>query len=80
MMNNIFNDLISKFIEEINKNENIAKVQKSLVDPLIRYTFNKVYPYLILVFIIFLLTFLLSLSILLLQIKQLNRSISLRYT
>ena len=73
MINSLFNDLINKFIEEINKNENIAKIQKSLVDPLIRYTFNKIYPYLILVFIIFLLTFLLSLSILLLQIKQLNR-------
>lgn len=78
MINNLFNDLINKFIEEINKNENISKVQKSLVDPLIRYTFNKIYPYLIIVFVIFLLTFLLSLSILLLQIKQLNRSISLR--
>ena len=78
-MINIFNDLINKFIEELNKNENISKVQKSLVDPLIRYTFNKIYPYLILVFVIFLLTFLLSLSILLLQIKQF-RNINLKYT
>ena len=78
-MINIFNDLINKFIEELNKNENISKVQKSLVDPLIRYTFNKIYPYLILVFVIFLLTFLLSLSILLLQIKQF-RNINLNYT
>ena len=78
-MINIFNDLINKFLEELNKNENISKVQKSLVDPLIRYTFNKIYPYLILVFVIFLLTFLLSLSILLLQIKQF-RNINLNYT
>jgi len=79
MMNNIFNDLINKFIEELNKHENISKVQKSLVDPLIRYTFNKIYPYLILVSVIFCLIFLLSLSILLLQIKQF-RSVSLNYS
>ena len=78
MMNNIFNDLINKFIDEINKYENISKVQKSLVDPLIRYTFNKIYPYLILVSVIFLLIFLLSLSILLLQIKQF-RTIGVNY-
>ena len=78
MMNNIFNDLINKFVDEINKHENISKVQKSLVDPLIRYTFNKIYPYLILVSIIFLLIFLLSLSILLLQIKQF-RSVGISY-
>ena len=78
MMNNIFNDLINKFVDEINKYENISKVQKSLVDPLIRYTFNKIYPYLILVSVIFLLIFLLSLSILLLQIKQF-RAIGVNY-
>jgi hypothetical protein len=78
MMNNIFNDLINKFVDEINKYENISKVQKSLVDPLIRYTFNKIYPYLILVSVIFLLIFLLSLSILLLQIKQF-RTIGVNY-
>uniref|UniRef100_A0A6C0B4I8 Uncharacterized protein n=1 Tax=viral metagenome TaxID=1070528 RepID=A0A6C0B4I8_9ZZZZ len=79
MMENIFNDLMNKFIEEINKHENISKIQKSLVDPLIRYTFNKIYPYLILVSVIFLLIFILSLSILLLQIKQF-RSIDLNYS
>jgi len=78
-MENIFNDLMNKFTEEINKHENISKIQKSLVDPLIRYTFNKIYPYLILVSVIFLLIFILSLSILLLQIKQF-RSIDLNYS
>jgi len=72
MLSDIFNDIIDKLILEINKNENIAKIQASLVDPLIRYTFNKIYPYLVIISIIFLLTFLLAISILLLQIKQLS--------
>ena len=72
MLSDIFNDIIDKLILEINKNENIAKIQKSLVDPLIKYSFNKIYPYLIIISIIFLLTFILAISILLLQLKQLG--------
>lgn len=70
MITNLFNDLIEKFIQEINKDENISKIEKSLVDPLIKYTFTKLYPYIMTVSIVFLLTFLLALIILLLQLKQ----------
>jgi len=72
MLTDIFNDVIDKFILEINKHKNISKIQKSLVDPLIKYSFNKIYPYLIIISIIFLLTFILAISILLLQLKQLG--------
>lgn len=72
MLTDIFNDVIDKFIMEINKHKNISKIQKSLVDPLIKYSFNKIYPYLIIISIIFLLTFILAISILLLQLKQLG--------
>tara|TARA_B110000208_G_C11728113_1_gene415344 strand:- start:551 stop:769 length:219 start_codon:yes stop_codon:yes gene_type:complete len=70
MIGDLFNDLIEKFIQEINKDENISKIEKSLVDPLIKYTFTKLYPYIMTVSIVFLLTFLLALLILLLQLKQ----------
>ena len=72
MLTDIFNDVIDKFIMEINKHKNISKIQKSLVDPLIKYSFNKIYPYLIIISIIFLLTFILAISILLLHLKQLG--------
>jgi len=76
MIQDIFNDLIDKFILEINKKENISKIEKSLVDPLIKYTFSKLYPYIMTVSIIFLLTFLLAISILLLQLKQLSKNLA----
>lgn len=72
MIKDLFNDLIDKFIQEINKQENITKVEKSLVDPLIKYTFNKLYPYIMAVSIIFLLTFVLAIMILLIQLKQIK--------
>jgi len=76
MIQDIFNDLIDKFVLEINKKENISKIEKSLVDPLIKYTFSKLYPYIMTVSIIFLLTFLLAISILLLQLKQLSKNLA----
>ena len=76
MIQDIFNDLIDKFVLEINKKENISKIEKSLVDPLIKYTFSKLYPYIMTVSIIFLLTFLLAISILLLQLKQLSKNLT----
>ena len=72
MIKDLFNDLIDKFIQEINKQENITKMEKSLVDPLIKYTFNKLYPYIMAVSIIFLLTFVLAIMILLIQLKQIK--------
>ena len=39
-------DLIDKFIIELNKDNNKKKLEKQLIDPLIKYTFNKLYPYL----------------------------------
>jgi hypothetical protein len=68
-MNKFFSDILDKIIVEIKKKENMSKIETNLVDPLISYTFNKLYPYLIIVSVIFLLTFLLALFILLLQIK-----------
>jgi hypothetical protein len=65
-------DIIDKCIKEINKDDNMTKIERKLIDPLIHYTFKKLYPYLALGSIIFLLTFLLAIAILLLQVKQIK--------
>ncbi len=69
MINKITSELLEKIIEEIKKPENMSKIQVSILDPLIHYTFNRLYPYIIVSSVIFLLTFLLAITIRLLIIK-----------
>lgn len=73
MISDVITDIIDKIIIEIKKKENITRIEKSLIDPLIQYAFYKLWPYLLIVSIIFLLTFVLSIIILLLQVKQLRK-------
>jgi hypothetical protein len=70
LIKKLTNDLLDKFIIEINRKENITKVQRQIVDPLIDYAFHKLYPYILVSAIIFFLTFLLALSIFFLIIKK----------
>ena len=63
-------DILDKLINEIKKKENINKLEKNLIDPLIQYTFNKLYPYLALISIIFILIFIFSSIILFFHIRN----------
>tara|TARA_B100000524_G_scaffold255569_1_gene138414 strand:- start:333 stop:557 length:225 start_codon:yes stop_codon:yes gene_type:complete len=71
-ISSFISDIIDKIIIEIKKDKNMSKLESNLIDPLIKYTFQKLYPYLALASIIFLLIFILAILILLLQVKQLN--------
>lgn len=66
---------IDKLLGEMKNEKNISKIQTELIDPLIKYTFNKLFPYLLATAVIFLLTFLLAIIILLLQLKQLSKNL-----
>lgn len=70
LIKELTNQLLEKFINELKRKENIRKIQINLVDPLIDYTFHRLYPYVLVVTIIFFLTFLLALSIFFLIIKN----------
>ena len=48
----------------------MGRIQVNIIDPLIDYTFSRLYPYLIVISVIFFLTFLLALSIFFLIIKK----------
>ncbi len=63
-------DIIDRILQEVNKEENMTKIHTNLVDPLIEYTFKRLYPYMMISGIIFLLTFLLAILILILLIKN----------
>jgi len=65
-------DMLDKILLEVNKEDNMTKIEKKLIEPLIYYTFNRLYPYLMMTSVIFILTFLLALLILLLLIKQIK--------
>ena len=69
LIKKLTNELLDKFIIELKKPENVNKVQVNIVDPVINYTFHKLYPYILTTTIIFFLTFLLALSIFFLIIK-----------
>ncbi len=68
-------EILDKIIEEVSKAENISKIESNVVEPLIMYTFKRLYPYLLMSSIIFILTFLVALLILLLLIKQIKTRI-----
>lgn len=68
------NDMLEKIINQVRKEENMKKIEQNLVDPLIKYTFKKLFPYILISGIVFLLTFLLALLILLLLLKQLYKT------
>ena len=75
-ISNFVNDFIDKIIVEVKKEKNITKLEQNLIDPLIHYTFKKLYPYLMISSIVFLLTFLLAILILLLQVSQIRKVIN----
>ena len=70
MIDELTNTLLEKILSNINTPDNIKKIQDTLLDPLIIYTYNKIYPYFMLIIIIFLLTFILAILILVILIKK----------
>ena len=70
LLKQLTNELLEKIILEIKKEENMTKIQLNFIDPIIHYTFHRLYPYILISSIIFLLTFLLALSIFLIITKN----------
>lgn len=64
MISQFASDILDKTIIELKKDENMNKIHINLIDPLIDYSFRRIYPYLIVTAIIFILTFILAILIL----------------
>jgi hypothetical protein len=66
--------LLEKVILEIKKEENMTKIQSDIMDPLIYYTYKRIYPYFLITIIIFLLTFILALLIFIILVKKILKN------
>ena len=70
MIKEITNKLLEKILIHLKEKETIEKLQIVLLEPIIKYTYNRIYPYCIFIIIIFSMTFLVSLIILIILIKK----------
>ena len=71
-MNKIVDELTEYCLNEFKKEENLNKMKVFVIDPLIEYTFKRLYPYILVTSIIFFLTFILAIVILYLILKSNN--------
>lgn len=69
LINKLSNEFTEYFFEEIKKEENVQKIKDNVINPLIDYTFHRLYPYILVTSVIFFLTFILAVIILYLIIK-----------
>ena len=69
MINKLTNELLDKVIFEVKKPENMSKIHINIIDPLIHYTFDKLYPYILISSIIFFLIFIFAFIIFILLIR-----------
>ena len=70
IINKISFELANYFVNEIKKDQNVTLLKDEVINPLIDYTFHRLYPYILVTSVIFFLTFLLAVIILYLIIKQ----------
>ena len=74
MISKISKDIFYYIIDEINKNNNIEKIQLNIIQPLLQYTFSKLYPYILVTSIIFFLIFIIGFIVLILLIKLITNN------
>ena len=69
-MSKVVQDLVEKFVVEFKKKENMDRIQINVIDPIIYHSLKKLYPYILISSVIFVLTFLLVVVTLLLIIRK----------
>ena len=70
MIGKFTHELIQKFIFEFKKDENQEQLKTHIIDPIICYILDRLYPYIFITSTIFILLLLIALSILFLIIKS----------
>ena len=74
LVKGVTSKLLEKIIIEIKREENMNKIQSEIMDPLIYYTYRRIYPYFLITIIIFLLTFILALLIFIILVKKILKN------
>jgi hypothetical protein len=70
ILSKLSSELSEVFLQEIKKEENVESLKHNVINPLIDYTFHRLYPYILVTSVIFFLTFILAVIILYLIIKS----------
>ena len=70
MLPTVTKTLLEKVIVEIQKEENMTKVKGTIVNPLLQYCYDRLYPYFLIITIVFMLTFILALLIFIILLRQ----------
>lgn len=70
LLQTIAGDFVNKITQEIKRPENKDLVRVHLLDPVIEYTFGRLYPYIIVTSIIFFLTFVIATVVLIVVLRR----------
>ena len=70
LLNKFVVEIAEQFITEVKKTQNLEALKVHLVNPLIDYTFQQLYPYILITSIIFFLTFIVAVITFLLIVKS----------
>ena len=70
MRDKLTKSIIDYIVEEFSKEENHNKMKTKVIDPIFVYLIDKIYPYIIISSIIFILTFILAILILFMMVKS----------
>ncbi len=69
MINKLTTEILEKIISEIKKKENLLKIHKNVINPIIYCIFKELFPYLIFIFSFFIIIVILLILILIKLIK-----------
>jgi hypothetical protein len=69
MLCKLTEELLEKIVNEVKKPENMSKIHNNIIDPLIHYTFDKLYPYILISSIVFFLIFIFAFCIFIILLR-----------
>jgi hypothetical protein len=67
-LKNICSEIVDKCVDEFKDDKNMNKIKKDILDPCVSYILNKTYPYVLATCILFVLIFLMIVTILIILI------------
>jgi hypothetical protein len=70
VISNITRQVLDNVLIEVKKDENMAKIRENIIDPIIHYSIERIYPYIIVTGAVFILTLLIAITILIILIKK----------
>jgi hypothetical protein len=70
VVSNLTRQVIDNILIEVKKDENMSKIRSNIIDPIIHYSIERIYPYIIITGALFILTLLVAIVILIILIKK----------